>query len=271
MRPAPATRNGRKRSSSSASSGNCPRAQRCGGRSDDLIAGSDDATGRLILETSHHGERHRALAAGASATRTSSRRLADLPMIHADATLPFDLVRNYLPNLQLACDLDIEAPHMRVTQVIRDAGRQVGAGAQAAGRAEGQAARRMDGDGRRGRREGCPQAATPGRRLPAPRTRPARPGHHLQGHRERLRRDRRRRGRPLRSHRRHRPLARCRRRGDHRTAAPQAGRHRTDGRRHYRPACHRRAYGRAARDDPRRPAGRADHQAPDLCARPRPR
>ena len=44
--------------------------------------------------------------------------LAGLPIIHADATLPLDLVRNYLPNLKLACDLDIEAPHMRVTQVI---------------------------------------------------------------------------------------------------------------------------------------------------------
>ena len=101
--------------------------------------------------------------------------------------------------------------------------------------------------------------------VPAPRTRPARAGHHLQGHRGRLRRDRGRRGRPLRSHRRHRPLARCRRRGDHRPAAAQAGRHRTDGRRHHRQACHRRAYGPAARDDPRRPAGRADHQAQDLC------
>ena len=83
---------------------------------DDLIAGSDDASGRLILET--------------STTETGTVRwlrvighkdivdkFADLPLIHADATLPLDLVRNYLPNLQLACDLDIEAPHMRVIQV----------------------------------------------------------------------------------------------------------------------------------------------------------
>ena len=44
--------------------------------------------------------------------------LDSLPIIHADATLPLDLVRNYLPNLKLACDLDVEAPHMRVTQVV---------------------------------------------------------------------------------------------------------------------------------------------------------
>ena len=83
---------------------------------DDLIAGSDDASGRLILET--------------STTETGTVRwlrvighkdivdkFAGLPLIHADATLPLDLVRNYLPNLQLACDLDIETPHMRVIQV----------------------------------------------------------------------------------------------------------------------------------------------------------
>ena len=39
---------------------------------DDLIDGSDDASGRLILETSTTENRHRALAARASVTRTSS-------------------------------------------------------------------------------------------------------------------------------------------------------------------------------------------------------
>ena len=136
----------------------------------------------------------------------------------------------------------------------RNAGRQVVARAQAAGRAEGQAARRMDGDAGRGRGPRRPQAAsawsTPCRHL-------------AQGRRglvitykdieDDFAGDRGRRGRALRSHRGHRPLGRRRRRGDHRPAAAQAGRHRADGRRHHRQAGHRRAHDRAAPADPSRP------------------
>ena len=84
---------------------------------DDLIAGSDDATGRLILETSTT-ETGTVRWLRVIGHKDIAETLAGLPMIHADATLPLDLVRNYLPNLKLACDLDIEAPHMRVTQVV---------------------------------------------------------------------------------------------------------------------------------------------------------
>ena len=58
---------------------------------------------------------------------------------------------------------------------------------------------------------------------------------------DRLRRDRGCRGRPLRSHRGHRPLAECRRADHHRPAAAAPARHRTHGGRHYRQAGHRRA------------------------------
>ena len=47
-----------------------------------------------------------------------AEKLAGLPLIHADATLPLELVQHFLPNLRLACDLDVAAPHMRITQVI---------------------------------------------------------------------------------------------------------------------------------------------------------
>lgn len=42
-------------------------------------------------------------------------------MIHADATMQIDLVRHYLPRIETALDLDVETPHMRVTQVIQAA------------------------------------------------------------------------------------------------------------------------------------------------------
>ena len=90
---------------------------------DDLIAdssavsqGEPDATGRLILETSTT-ETGTVRWLRVIGHKDVAETLAGLPIIHADATLPLDLVRNYLPNLKLACDLDIEAPHMRVTQV----------------------------------------------------------------------------------------------------------------------------------------------------------
>ena len=83
---------------------------------DDLIAGSDDATGRLILETSTT-ETGTVRWLRVLGHKDIAEKFAGLPLIHADATLPLDLVRNYLPNLKLACDLDVEAPHMRVTQV----------------------------------------------------------------------------------------------------------------------------------------------------------
>ena len=87
---------------------------------EDLIAGSDavsDATGRLILETSTT-ETGTVRWLRVQGHKDIVETLAGLPLIHSDATLPLDLVRNYLPNLKLACDLDIEAPHMRVTQVV---------------------------------------------------------------------------------------------------------------------------------------------------------
>ena len=45
-------------------------------------------------------------------------KFAGLPIILADATLPLELVQHYLPNLQLALDLNVAAPHMRITQAV---------------------------------------------------------------------------------------------------------------------------------------------------------
>ena len=83
----------------------------------DLIAGSDDASGRLILDTrtTQSGTVRRLLVTG---HKDIAETLAGLPLVYADATLPFDLVKHYLPNLWLACDINVAAPYMRITQVI---------------------------------------------------------------------------------------------------------------------------------------------------------
>ena len=84
---------------------------------DDLLDGSDEATGRLRIETvtTKEGTQRWLWIIG---HKEIDEEIMALPIIHADATLPFEIVRHYLPNLQLALDLDVEAPHMRVTQVI---------------------------------------------------------------------------------------------------------------------------------------------------------
>lgn len=125
---------------------------------DDLIAGNDDATGRLKIETSatQEGSQRYLRLLG---RKEIAKKLASLPLIHADATLPLELVQQFLLNLRLACDLDVDAPHMRITQVI---GLPVGKVAAIA--AARQATRRSGG-------EGHPQAATAGRRMPAPHSR----------------------------------------------------------------------------------------------------
>ena len=67
---------------------------------EDLINGNDDATGRLILETEEtdDGEQRyiRVL------TRKEILQKFDQPaaIVHLDATLPFELVKHFLPDLE---------------------------------------------------------------------------------------------------------------------------------------------------------------------------
>ena len=101
--------------------------------------------------------------------------IAGLPLIHADATLQFELVHHYLPNLQLALDLEVEAPHMQVTQVI---GLPVGKASLQALPAGKRSAEKEARVGRKRQR-----LVDVVRHL----SRPPRPGHNLQGHRGRFR------------------------------------------------------------------------------------
>ena len=82
-----------------------------------LIAGDEEATGRLKIETIKTKDgpvRYLRLLN----YKEIKAKLLDLPMIIADATLPLEIVKHFLPNLEVACDLKVEVPHMRITQVI---------------------------------------------------------------------------------------------------------------------------------------------------------
>ena len=85
---------------------------------ENLINGNDDATGRLILETEETDD------GGQRYIRVLTRKeilhkFASLPIVHLDVTMPFDLVKHFLPDLRLDLDLNVEAPHMHITQVAR--------------------------------------------------------------------------------------------------------------------------------------------------------
>ncbi len=84
---------------------------------DELLAGDADATGRLRIETitTKEGSIRWLHVLGRLDLHD---KVVGLPLIHADATMHIDLVRHYLPRIETALDLDVETPHMRVTQVI---------------------------------------------------------------------------------------------------------------------------------------------------------
>ena len=84
---------------------------------EDLLDWNDVATGRLWIETTTTKE-------GSTRWLRINRRkeidkaLDSLPTIVADATLPLELTRYYLPGLELALDLVIAEPHGRLIQAI---------------------------------------------------------------------------------------------------------------------------------------------------------
>lgn len=84
---------------------------------DELLAGDADAAGRLRIETitTKEGSIRWLYVLG---RQDLHDKVTGLPLIHADATMQIDLVRHYLPSIETALDLDVETPHIRVTQVI---------------------------------------------------------------------------------------------------------------------------------------------------------
>ena len=102
----------------------------------ELLNGTEAATGRLRIETvtTKEGSIRWLYISG---RKRIDKRLMRLPIIYADATLPLELTRYYLPRLELALDLVIAEPHGRLIQAI---GHPVGKiGAATASRRQAQA------------------------------------------------------------------------------------------------------------------------------------
>jgi hypothetical protein len=84
---------------------------------EELLSGPDDATGRLRTElrTTADGS---VLYLKLNGRREIHARIAGLPVIALDATLNLDIVKHFFPRIKLALDLEVQAPHERVTQVV---------------------------------------------------------------------------------------------------------------------------------------------------------
>jgi hypothetical protein len=84
---------------------------------EELLSGPDDATGRLRTElrTTADGS---VLYLKLNGRRDIHERIAGLPVIALDATLNIDIVKHFFPRIKFALDLEVQAPHERVTQVV---------------------------------------------------------------------------------------------------------------------------------------------------------
>jgi hypothetical protein len=84
---------------------------------EELLSSPDDATGRLRteIETTTDGS---VLYLRLNGRRDIHERIATLPVIALDATLNLDIVKHFFPRMKLTLDLDVQAPHERVTQVV---------------------------------------------------------------------------------------------------------------------------------------------------------
>jgi hypothetical protein len=83
----------------------------------ELLNGTEAATGQLRIETvtTKEGSIRWLYISG---RRRIDKRLMRLPIVYADATLPLELTRYYLPQLELKLDLVITEPHGRLIQAI---------------------------------------------------------------------------------------------------------------------------------------------------------
>ena len=82
---------------------------------EELLTGPFDATGRLRTEiqTTTDGS---VLYLRLHGRRDIHPLIAELPIIALDATLKLDIVKHFLPRIKLALDLEVQAPHERVTR-----------------------------------------------------------------------------------------------------------------------------------------------------------
>jgi putative DNA primase/helicase len=84
---------------------------------EELLSGNDSATGRLRTEvrTSAEGS---VLWLKINGRGEIDDRIASLPIVVLDATFNINIVKYYLPYIEMALDVSVEAPHEHITQVV---------------------------------------------------------------------------------------------------------------------------------------------------------
>jgi hypothetical protein len=84
---------------------------------EDFLNGDQEITGRLIIETvTEAGVATRYLRVlGKKEVHETFTRL---PLLHGDATMEIELVRHHLPYLTMLQEINVLAPHERITQIV---------------------------------------------------------------------------------------------------------------------------------------------------------
>jgi hypothetical protein len=84
---------------------------------DDLISGEAEQTGRLKLWTKTDGDGSvRFLEI--LGRKDLDEKVLSLPILHLDATLDIGIVKHFLPRVELVLDVEVEAPHQTIVQVV---------------------------------------------------------------------------------------------------------------------------------------------------------
>jgi hypothetical protein len=84
---------------------------------EELLSGPDEATGRLriVMKSTKDGA---VLCLRINGRREIHKRIAELPVVVLDATLSLEILKYFFPQIQVALDLKVMAPHQHVTQVV---------------------------------------------------------------------------------------------------------------------------------------------------------
>ena len=84
---------------------------------EEFMNGDQEIAGRLILETvTENGAATRYLRV--LGKKDVHKTFTALPLLHGDATMEIELVRNYLPCITMLLAVDVLAPYERITQIV---------------------------------------------------------------------------------------------------------------------------------------------------------
>ncbi|MBR1300598.1 hypothetical protein [Bradyrhizobium sp. AUGA SZCCT0042] len=84
---------------------------------EELLSGPDEATGRLriVMKNTKDGA---VLCLRINGRREIHQKIAKLPVAVLDATLSLEILKYFFPQIQVALDLKVMAPHEHMTQVV---------------------------------------------------------------------------------------------------------------------------------------------------------